>query len=278
MFKKPSLLKNTSIYYLRNYYRSKSFYLMFLIAILVSFLLIYLSFRYQSKLSSFASSLGLKLIGPNANERILAYIWTLILSTLPVFASVFFGSPAISSEIESKTAFHIFTLPIPRSILLTGKYLAAVTATVMIVITFTIIELATFQYIYGTLTILFATSFLLTVLFVFAISGVTFLISSIFNKNTYAYISVLLIYLLVFNAGTIIIELLYKTTPYYLLNEAETIVYRVFLNISFGLTTTVPTSIYAPTHEIIASALIMVLYAVISFGMALILFERKEVR
>ena len=224
MFKRASLLKDTYVYYFRNYYRSKSFYLMFLMAILVSILLIYLSFRYQSQLSSFAHRAGLDIIGPHGDELVLAYLWTFILSLLPVFASVFFGSPAISSEIESKTAFHIFTLPIPRTILLTGKYLAAVTVTSLIVVTFTVIEIATFQYIYGIILIQFLYSFLLTILFIFSISGVTFLISSLFNKNTYAYISVLLIYLLIFNAGTIIIELLYKVTPYYLLNEAETIV------------------------------------------------------
>ncbi|MHB1440538.1 MAG: ABC transporter permease [Cuniculiplasma sp.] len=273
-----SLLKDTYIYYFKNYYRSRSFYLMFLISILVSILLIYLSFRYQSRLANFASRAGVKLIGPNSTEKILAYLWALILSTLPVFASVFFGSPAISSEIESKTAFHIFTLPIPRSVLLIGKYLAAVTATTLIVISFTIIEMIVFQYIYGYLIIQFLYSFLLTLVFVFAISGVTFLISSIFNKNTYAYISVLLIYLLIFNAGTIVIELLYKTTPYYLLNEAETAVYRVFLNFSFGITTAVPSSISMSTHEMIANALIMGLYAIISFGITLILFERKEVK
>lgn len=278
MFKRASLLKDTYVYYFRNYYRSKSFYLMFLMAILVSILLIYLSFRYQSQISSFAHRAGLDIIGPHGDELVLAYLWTFILSLLPVFASVFFGSPAISSEIESKTAFHIFTLPIPRSILLTGKYLAAVTVTSLIVVTFTVIEIATFQYIYGIILIQFLYSFLLTILFIFSISGVTFLISSLFNKNTYAYISVLLIYLLIFNAGTIIIELLYKVTPYYLLNEAETIVYRVFLNFSFGITTTVPSSLSASTHEIIASSLILALYAIISFGITLILFERKEVK
>ena len=239
------LLKDTYVYYFRNYYRSKSFYLMFFMSILVSVLLTYLSFRYLNRLPTIANSAGLKLIGPNSQQIVLGYLWAFVLSTLPVFSSVFFGSPAISSEIESKTAYHVFSLPIPRSILLTGKFLAAVTATILIVITYSAFESIVFQYIFGHIVLKLLYSILVTFVFVFAISGVTFLISSIFNKNTYAYISVLLIYLLVFNAGTIIIELLYKVTPYYLLNEAETLVERVFLNFSFGITTSIPASISA---------------------------------
>ncbi len=278
MISRAGLFINTYTYYLKNYYRSKSFYLMLLISILLSILLTYLSYTYLGKLSSFATGAGVSLNGSNVRERILGYLWAFVSSYLPVFASVFFGSPAISSEIESKTAFHIFTLPIPRSVLLLGKFFASVTASVLILSVFFVVELVVFQNIFGKLVIEFGESYLLTLLFILAISGVTFLVSSIFNKNTYAYITVLITYLLVFYAGSIIIELLYKVIPYYLLNEAESITSRVYIDINFGITLTSSSPAPASSHSIILSALVMFLYFFVSLGLTLMIFERKEVK
>jgi ABC-2 type transport system permease protein len=251
---------------------------MFFLSVIVSILLIYLSFRYLNDLSTFATRAGIKFLGGNQNELLLGYLWSFILSSLPVFASVFFGSPAISSEIETKTAFHIFTLPIPRIILLTGKFLASISVTFVIVLTYSLIEIGVFQYLFGILVIQLFYSILLTFLFVISISAVTFMISSIFNKNTYAYITVLITYLLVFYAATIIIELLFKTVPYYLLNQASSITYRVFINLSFGITLTSSSPVPAGIHSIISNALIMFLYFLVAMGITVILFERKEVK
>ncbi|MGP6239937.1 ABC transporter permease [Cuniculiplasma sp. SKW4] len=278
MVSRAILLKYTYLYYFRNYYRSRSFYLMFFLSLVISGLLIYLSFRYLGDVSLFGKRLGIVNSGSNENELLFGWLWGFLLSSLPVFASVFFGSPAISSEIENKTAFHIFTLPIPRVILLAGKYLASVSVTFIIVLTYSIIEIATFQYLFGRILIQMLYSVLLTLLFVLSISAVTFMISSVFNKNTYAYISVLITYLLVFYAATIIIELLYKTVPYYLLNQASSITYRVFIDLSFGITLTSPNPFPASFHSIISNSLIMFLYFLVSIGITVILFERKEVK
>lgn len=278
MFRSASLFFRTYSYYLRNYYRSKSFYLMLIIAVVVGILLTYVSFKYLNKLSNFATGFGITITSDALKESLLAFLWAFVSSYLPVFASVFFGSPAISSEIESKSAYHIFTLPIPRYILLLGKFFASVTASVIIISIFTLIEFATLQYIFGFVVIQLLYSYLLLVLFILAISGLTFLISSIFNKNTYAYISVLLLYLLIFYAGSIIIEILYKVVPYYLLSEAESIVSRVFINIGFGITFTPSAPVPAGSHLIIESVLIMFLYFFITLGATLIIFERKEVK
>ncbi|MGP6220789.1 ABC transporter permease [Caldiplasma sukawensis] len=278
MTNKISLLSQTFVYYFRNYYRSRSFYLMLILSFIVSILLTYLSFKYSSKIPTFAKAGGITLVGTTAYERVLAWLWNFILSYLPVFAAVFFGSPAISSEIETKTAFHVFTLPIPRYILLIGKYFASVLATILIAVVYTVFELAVFQYIYGFLVIGFLYAFLLTVLFIIAISAFTFLVSSIFNKNTYAYIVVLITYVLVFNAAEIVIELLYKVKPFYLLNYAETAIERVFVNLQFGITTTSNSPFPASFHTEITAALVMLIYAIVSIGAATILFERKEVK
>ena len=115
---------------------------MFSMAIVVSCLLTYLSFKYLNDLNRFAQSVNFVMSGTGAKEKILGYLWSFVLSSLPAFAAVFFGSPSISSEIETKTALHVFTLPIPRIILLLGKFFSSVTVTSIIVITYTLFEAA----------------------------------------------------------------------------------------------------------------------------------------
>ncbi len=278
MVSRLSLLRDTYLYYLKNYYRSRSFYLMFFMAVVVSLLLTYLSFKYLNDLAKFATNLSFIISGPTSKERILAYLWSFVLSTFPAFAAVFFGSPSISSEIETKTALHVFTLPIPRIILLIGKFLSSVTVTSAIVLTYTIFEVIVFQYLFNVLIIELLYSFLLTLMFVLAFSSVTFLISSLFNKNTYAYITALITYLLVFNAATIIIELLYSVTPYYLLNNAASITSRVYINIFFGITLSGGSTSPAPFSLIAYTSIVMFLYFIISFGITAVIFERKEVK
>ena len=144
--------------------------------------------------------------------------------------------------------------------------------------TYTIFEVVVFQYLFNLLIIELLYSFLLTLMFVLAFSSVTFLISSLFNKNTYAYITALIIYLLVFNAATVIIELLYSVTPYYLLNNAASITTRVYINIYFGITLSGGSTSPAPFSLIAYTTIIMFLYFIISFGITAVIFERKEVK
>lgn len=61
-------------YYFRNYYRSRSFYLMLLLVLLVSGLMVYLSFRYINKLPDFIPELKGKAISTSLKEDLFLYI------------------------------------------------------------------------------------------------------------------------------------------------------------------------------------------------------------
>lgn len=271
-------LASTS-YYFRNYYRSRSFYLMLVISLLVSGLMTYFTIRYVNKLPEIFPNLNLGGVGDSTKESMFGFVWSFVLLDLPVFASVFFGSSAISSEIENRTAFHIFTLPIGRGSLLLSKYFAAVLVTLITILVYLIIQAATFLYIFPIpLVSGYFNSIWLLIIFIFSMTAFTFMISSIFNKNTYAYITVFLIYFLVFNAYQVISEILYKTTPFYLLDSAASIVERVYMNISLSPFNFNPTTAPAGGGEMIQSIVIMLIYAVVSLAVAMIIFERKEVR
>ena len=266
-------------YYFRNYYRSRSFYLMLVISLLVSALMTFFTIRYVNKLPELLPNLNLTNIGYNTKESIFGFVWSFVLLDLPVFASVFFGSSAISSEIENKTAFHIFTLPIGRSSLLLSKYLAAVFVTILTVLVYLIVEAATFLYVFPVpLVGAYYNGLWLLVVFIFSMTALTFMISSIFNKNTYAYITVFLIYFLIFNAYQLISEFLYKTTPFYLLDSASNIVEKVYINVTLSPFNFNFSLSPVGNGEILQAIIVMLIYTLVSLATALIIFERKEVK
>ena len=266
-------------YYFRNYYRSRSFYLMLAMSLLVSGLMTFFTLRYVNSLTGFLPGLNLTSLSMPTKESVFGFLWSYVLLYLPVFSSVFFGSSAISSEIENRTAFHIFSLPISRSSLLISKYLAAVMVTIVISMIYILMQAATFIYVFQIPLISgFFYSLALLVIFIFSMTAFTFMLSSIFNKNTYAYISVFLIYFLIFTAYQFIAELLYKTTPFYLLDNAAGIIEKVYVNISLS-----PFNFNFSLNpvgfgEITQSVLVMAIYAFVSIAVSLIIFERKEVK
>lgn len=269
----------TLSYYFRNFYRSRSFYLMLVITMLVSGLMIYFTVKYADNLSSLFPNANLSSLGTGEKESVFGFVWSFVLIDLPVFAAVFFGSSAISSEIENRTAYHIFTLPIGRVTLFFGKFLAAFLITTLTVMIYVLAQAVTFLIVFrAPLVAGYYNSIWLLIVFIFAITAFTFMLSSIFNKNTYAYISVFLVYFLVFNAYQIIVEFLYRTTPFYLLNLAAAIIEKVYLNISFSLFLFNFSLSPAPPAEILQSVLIMVAYAIVSLAVALVIFDRKEVK
>ncbi len=266
-------------YYFRNYYRSRSFYLMLVISLLVSFLMAFFTIKYVNELPGLFPGVDLASIGETTKESIFGLVWSYVLLDLPVFASVFFGSTAVSSEIENKTAFHIFTLPIGRMNLLLSKYLAAVMVTFLTVSVFLLAEAITFMYVFPIpLVTSYYNALWLLVVFIFAMTSFTFMISSIFNKNTYAYITVFLIYFLIFNAYQIISEFLYKITPFYLLDVAAGIVYKVYMNVSVSPFNFKFSLSPAPTPEVLQALVIMAIYCIISLAVAALIFEKKEVK
>lgn len=266
-------------YYFKNYYRSRSFYLMLVMSLLISGLMTFFTLRYVNSLTGFLPNLNLASISTPTKESVFGFIWAYVLLYLPVFSSVFFGSSAISSEIENRTAFQIFTLPISRSSLLLSKYVAAVLVTIVISLIYVIMQAATFLYVFQIPLITgFFYAFSLLIIFIFSMTAFTFMLSSIFNKNTYAYISVFLIYFLVFTAYQLVSELLYQATPFYLLDNAAGIIEKVYVNISLSPFNFNFSLNPVGSGEIIQSILVMAIYGIVSIAVSLIIFERKEVK
>ena len=266
-------------YYFKNYYRSRSFYLMLSLIILISAIMSYFSFRYQGNIDTFLSRFDSKTITTGLKSRALDYIWSFVLANIPVYAAVFFGSPSISSEIEDRTAFHIFSLPVGRTTILLAKYAAAYAATIIISLIYLILEAIITLKVYGNIDVSsYMLSFLITLIFIASILAFTLFISSVFNRNIYAYITVLIIYFLVFDAIDVITSLLYKLTSPFLLNNAANIIMEVFINVNlFSFSPTISLS-PASASEVLLAVAVMLIYLVSSLAIALVMFENKEAK
>ena len=113
-------------------------------------------------------------------------------SSLAAIGAVFFAGDAIAGEYESKTGFLLFTNPIKRIVLWTGKYLAGFLATAaLIVFTYVIITVALLA-IYQEVPVEILKSFGLALLYASAVLSVTFLFSAISKGSMGATVMTLL--------------------------------------------------------------------------------------
>lgn len=238
----------------------------------------YFSLRYHSKLPSFFHRF-VSHPSPSLVQSAFNYIWSIVLELLPVFSSVFFGSPALSSEIESRTAFNVFPLPVSRYTLHLGKFFAALTATALVLLIFGAGQYLNYLYIFhSTETYSFFLSLGLALVFGLAVLSITFLVSAIYNKNLYAYITVFLLYFLVFNAVNLVFEFLYNYTPPLLLSNAADIILEVFINIDpFAFTTSFSIS-PASSSAVVFDLSVMLLYTFVALALSLLIFDRREIK
>jgi ABC-2 type transport system permease protein len=61
-------------------------------------------------------------------------IWLLYLWFIVPVLGVFYGTSLIADEVEDKTITYLFTRPIPRGVVLAGKYLAYLASTILVVL------------------------------------------------------------------------------------------------------------------------------------------------
>ncbi len=250
---------------------------MLFIVSLAGTLLTYLTMRYFLHYSgSTIFNVPSSLLSENA---LLGYIWTYIGSYIPVFAAVFFGSSAISGEIESKSAYSVFPLPVSRTTLICGKYLASLLVGLLIVLYYYAFFAVNSVLVLHTVDLQpFLLSLGLSALFLSAILSMAFLVSSIFNRATYSYVTVFLVYFLIFSALNYVIQLLYKYFPFYLLDNTSTIISRVFFNFNFSNLTFNLSINPLSADEILLYAAVMLAYSIISLLIAIFIFQEKEVK
>ncbi len=138
--------------------------------------------------------------------------------SLAAIGAIFFAGDAIAGEYEGKTGFLLFTNPVKRIILWTGKYIAGFLAVAaMIIFTYIIISIA-LLVIYGEVPLATLGSFGLCVLYASATLSITFFFSAVSKGSMGATVMTLLFVWVV--SGIVESILAFTGNPYWFLISA----------------------------------------------------------
>jgi ABC-2 type transport system permease protein len=259
-------------YQLRDYLLSRRFILMLgIVAILGVIITAVLGYYRPASLLDSSNSLY-------------STIWASGITVVIVFAGVIFGGDAIAGEFQNKTGYFLMGLPVRRATVYTGKYIAAFVSSLVAVLAFAAILLGNGAYYFGTgaFTGAFLESLILSVVYMLALLGATFMFSSMFKTSTYAVLVVAVLFIFGFTILQELISGLVKIEPWFIISYADSVIGYPFLStlpahvvqmpVGPGGSTTLTT--YNPTY--LEGVLIMLGYFVGTALLGLLLFEREE--
>ena len=277
--KVPSNLSHIGIitkYTFLDYFRSKRFFILLLIALLISGLLTVLVGYYRpenflhSELDFYSSW------------------WGNSVNFVIVLSGIFFGGDAIVGEFQNKTGYFGLPNPIRRSSVYVGKLIAAFFASISILGVFTAITIGNGLYYFGlNVPLQFVQSVLFAWFYLLAVLGFTFLFSSIFKSSTISTIVTAILFLFAFSLIQTLVTNLVEIEPWFILTYGAQIVGNV-LNVPYpehkvvtsfgppdnsGLGRFILTTFNVQIPEGLA---IIGIYFIVTAILGLIIFERKE--
>ncbi len=212
------------------------------------------------------------------NVMVMAVILT-IGPSLATIGAVFFAGDAIAGEFESKTGFVLFTNPVKRITLVTGKYLASCIAVILLLIFGYAIVSTTLLAIYGDVPFETIKSFGLALLIAGSVLSVTFFFSSI-SKGAMGATVMTLLFVMVISP---IIEtvLLFADKPsWFLLSAAGDSIIYVYGGYELFLEGIIPQGGILPfeieTPDIGLAVLAMVIYLVVGLVLSIWISGRRQ--
>lgn len=272
-------LKKISGFFTLNFWNSRAFAFMAFLTIVISLLMFILTFfTFGSIIQSFVQDGGISLYLPEQlKEATFNFIWGNIFIYLPILGAAFFAAGSISYELEQKTIYQLFSLPVSREVILLGKLISSFIATATIVTIYISIQFLSFVIAFQTLPSLnFVTYYFLALLLTFSDVSMGIAVSTFFSKQSNAYISYLILYIVVMD----ILSLIFQASglnPLLIKTNADRIVYRVFMNLD-------PYVLYyggsispAPIWQILYSLEILLAYSGCFLFIAYLMFLRRGI-
>ncbi|MGA8664621.1 MAG: ABC transporter permease [Thermoplasmata archaeon] len=266
-----------SRYQFRDYLRSRRFVLMMIIVAVIGAILSFVLAYFHSS----APVQGLLASG----DSFYGSAWAGGVTIVIIFAGIIFGGDAIAGEFQNKTGYFLMGLPIKRATVYTGKFLAALAASLVAVFFYLAILLANGAYYLhaNAFPLALGESFLISLLYLFALLGSVFLFSSLFKNSLYAVLVVAVLFLFGFSLIQGVITDLVKIEPWFIITYADQVIGYPFLSTLpehvASVTTRAPggsitETVYSPTY--LEGFVIMIGYFVLTALAGLWLFEREE--
>jgi len=260
-----------SRYQFRDYLRSRRFILMMAIVAVIGAILTFVLAYFH----------GAGLTG--SSDAFYGSLWAGGVTVVIIFSGIIFGGDAIAGEFQNKTGYFLMGLPVRRSSVYVGKFLAAALASIIAVLFYLGILLANGGYYLGGGAIplaLFA-SLAIALLYMLALLGAVFLFSSMFKNSLYAVLVVAVLFLFGFSIISALVSTLVKIEPWFLITYAQNVISYPFLSTlpAHVVVTTGPRggggiTTYNPTYA--EGFAVMAGYFILTAIGGLFLFEREE--
>ncbi len=195
------------------------------------------------------------------------------------FGAIFFAGDAIAGEFESKTGYMLFTNPVRRITLVTGKYFACYAAVILLVLLGYVIVSISLLVIYGNVPIETAKSFGLCLFYAGGVLSVTFFFSSVSKGAMGATVMTLLFTMVI--SGIIESVLLMAGKPsWFLLSTAGDSMVYVYGGYELFLEGVMPNGGMLPfaieTPDIGLAALSMAVYLVVGLVLSIWISGRRQ--
>ena len=260
-----------SRYQFRDYLRSSRFILMMaIVGFIGAILSIVLSYFHGAGLNGSA-------------DGFYGTLWAGGVTIVIIFSGIIFGGDAIAGEFQNKTGYFLMGLPVRRSSVYVGKFLAAFAASLVAVLVYLLILLANGAYYLGGgfLPLALFESFAIALLYMLALLGAVFLFSSMFKNSLYAVLVVAVLFLFGFTLIGDLVSSLVKIEPWFLITYAQNVISYPFLSTlpAHVVVTTGPRgggglTTYNPTYA--EGFAVMGGYFILTAIAGLFLFEREE--
>ena len=253
-----------------NYFRARRFYVMLAIVLIITVL-------YTAALGYYRPA---GLVGARADPlTFYSTIWGSFISLLVILATAFFGGDAISSEFQNRTGYFLVPNPIRRSAIYVGKWLAALTASTIMLFLYSLILMANGLYYFpGTLPNEFLQAILFAWIYLVAALSLAFAFSSLFKSSSISIFMSVILLLIAFPIVDAVSSLIANVEPWFSITYGAQIIPQVLSKSSSALTggpgARAVGGLFVPT--IPEGLEILAAYFLVCAILGLWLFQRKE--
>ncbi len=254
-----------------DYLRSRRFFVLLIITVLIGVILTVLV-HFRS--AAFTSS----------NLDFYSSYWGSAVTFVIILSGIFFGGDAVSGEFQNKTGYFTIPNPIRRSSIYIGKWLAAFVASTVMFAIFAVFTIATSAYFFGSnIPYQFGESLLFALLYLAAVLSFTFFFSSMFKSSVISVIVTVILFFFVFNLLDSFVLPLAGIEPWFIITYGAGIIGNVLtspfpphgpLSAPLGPRRLITLSTFNAT--IPEGLAILALYFIITAIIGLYLFEKKE--
>jgi ABC-2 type transport system permease protein len=273
--KVPSSMAQVRItmkYTFLEYIRSRRFYILLALTVIIGLLLTVVAlYRPQ--------------FFPSTELGFFSAWWGISAPFVVVLSAIFVGGDAISGEFQNKTGYFGVPNPIRRSSIYVGKYFAALVASTIMLVVFTVIAIANGVHFASGVPYQFGESLLFTWFYLVAALGFTFFFSSLFKSSSVSILVSAILLLVVFSLIDTIIVRFVQIEPWFLINYGSQIIGNVLTSPYPTHQAMVTTPGFRPGQTVTYNTFnatipeglaIMGIYFIVTSVLGLLLFERKE--